>query len=66
MSWGRVRDEDLLRWRKAFGSRDVTWRSDDPLPLLMQFASLGWMYWRSKRYDVPLLESATFDLEWNG
>jgi hypothetical protein len=60
-----ARDREELR-RIYRTSRDATWDEADPLPLVMQFVGLGWMYWRKLRYGVSLRQSATIDLEWNG
>lgn len=64
----RARDRAArTRWRATFAaSRDVTYDREDPLPLLMQFFGLGWMYWRSRRYRLPLKQAGIFDLEWDG
>ena len=51
--------------RHLFGTRDVTWRAADPLPLL----TMPWTAWpiisEAKKRGVPFGEVATLDVGWN-
>ncbi|MFC7477572.1 ATP-grasp domain-containing protein [Dankookia sp. GCM10030260] len=51
--------------RHLFGTRDVTWRGRDPLPLL----TMPWTAWpiisEAKRRGVPFGEVATLDVGWS-
>ena len=59
--WPRFR----ANFRHLFGTRDVTWRAADPLPLL----TMPWTAWpiisEAKKRGVPFGEVATLDVGWN-
>jgi hypothetical protein len=59
--WPRFR----ANLRHLFGTRDVTWRATDPLPLL----TMPWTAWpiisEAKKRGVPFGEVATLDVGWN-
>ncbi|MFZ4408070.1 MAG: ATP-grasp domain-containing protein [Paracraurococcus sp.] len=59
--WPRFR----ANLRHLFGTRDVTWRAADPLPLL----TMPWTAWpiiaEAKRRGVPFGEVATLDVGWS-
>jgi predicted ATP-grasp superfamily ATP-dependent carboligase len=59
--WPRFR----ANLRHLFGTKDVTWRAADPLPLL----TMPWTAWpiisEANRRGVPFGEVATLDVGWN-
>jgi predicted ATP-grasp superfamily ATP-dependent carboligase len=57
----RVRDRLPL----LFGTRDVSWQADDPLPLLLQPAASWEILRRSLFRRESFGEAATFDIAWH-
>ncbi|WP_433328481.1 hypothetical protein [Spirillospora sp. CA-294931] len=61
------RPRDLSNWCRAFaGSRDVTYRRDDPRPFFSQFAVLRHNLWLAAVLRRPVIACSTHDIEWNG
>ena len=50
--------------RRLFGTRDVTWRSDDPLPLLLMTFTSAEILKRRMRDGVSFGEAAVQDVGW--
>lgn len=63
-----VRTRAGLRQRGAAfaGSRDVVFSARDPLPALLQIASLAPFLWWSARHHMSAMAASTYDIEWNG
>lgn len=53
-------------WRTLRRSRDVLWRRDDPLPLLLGMASYVGIAGTALRRGVGMLEASTWDIQWDG
>lgn len=58
---------DLWRWLQTFGSsKDVLFQLDDIRPFFDQFRIVMHLYSRSKKLNLSLTKSSTYDIEWNG
>jgi len=59
--------KQFRRWaRLFFGSRDVLFALDDPIPFFAQTFVLGYNWLESRRRRISIAEFTTRDIEWNG
>ncbi len=61
-SWKQFRE---WLW-SALKTKDVIFRLTDPLPALYQYVEYASFWLRSRKLGISLLESTTYDIEWNG
>lgn len=59
--------QDVKQWLNVFWtSKDVLFRIDDYGPFFEQFRMLLYLYTISRKFNISLTESSTYDIEWNG
>ena len=62
-----LRSRRLAEWVRAIlGGRDVVFRSDDPLPFLLQIRGILLFTILGLKRRISPLAASTFDIEWNG
>jgi len=59
--------KQFKKWlRCALTTKDVIFRFADPLPALYQYVEYASFWLHSRKHRISLLESTTYDIEWNG
>ena len=53
-------------WRAFRTSREVSWDRRDPVPFLLQGASIASLALRAATVREGLLDATTWDIRWNG
>lgn len=58
---------DLRRWLHVFvSSKDILFRLNDLGPFFDQFRMLTYLYAKSRKLNISITASSTYDIEWNG